>query len=105
MLLLESGKIRDDINAETYERSRSAVKRMPVVSPELGVGAAQRRVSVRLGALDAVAQDQSWTSTHVLCQYTTRCRRYGNRVGRSLKKGDEPVFVVFLVLVMLRGVL
>lgn len=36
----------------TYQRPHGAVQRMPVVSPELRVGAFERRVSVGLGLLD-----------------------------------------------------
>jgi hypothetical protein len=37
-----------------YQSLRSAVKSMTMVSPELGVGSLQRRVSRGLGLLDAV---------------------------------------------------
>lgn len=40
----------------TYQRPHSAVQRMSVVSPELRIGAFERRVSVRLGLLDTVRQ-------------------------------------------------
>ena len=38
-----------------YQSLGGAVERMPVVSPELGVGAVQRGVALGLGLLDAVA--------------------------------------------------
>lgn len=39
---------------DSYDSLGSAVKRVPVVSPELGVGTVERRVPLGLGLLDAV---------------------------------------------------
>jgi hypothetical protein len=38
----------------THQSTHGAVKSMPMVPPELGVGALEGRVSVRLGLLDTV---------------------------------------------------
>lgn len=48
---------------QTYQRPHRAVQRMPVVSPELGVGAFERGVAVGLGLLDAVESAMSATSS------------------------------------------
>ena len=42
------------LDAEIYQRLRSAVERVSVVSAELGVCAAERAVAVGFWALDAV---------------------------------------------------
>ncbi len=42
------------VGREAYQSLGSAVEGMPVVSPELGVGAVQRGVALGLGLLDAV---------------------------------------------------
>ena len=43
------------VRSSAYQSLHGAVERMPVVSPELGVGAVQRGVALGLGLLDAVA--------------------------------------------------
>lgn len=44
----------DERTVGSYQSLGGAVERMPVVSPELGVGAVQRRVTLGLRLLDAV---------------------------------------------------
>lgn len=43
----------------THQSAHGAVKRMPVVPPELGVGSLERRVTVGLRLLDTVMQSIS----------------------------------------------
>lgn len=55
--LLASRVYRDRIHVScTHQSTHGAVQSMPVVPPELGVGALERRVTVSLRLLDTVSQ-------------------------------------------------
>ena len=59
------------INNETYQSPHRAVKSMPVVPSELGVGSVERRVTVGLGLLDTILSP-------VLSVYA--CSSFGRRI-------------------------
>jgi hypothetical protein len=50
-------------NVGTHQSTLGAVKSMPVVPPELGVGSLERGVTVGLGLLDTVFHQISYDST------------------------------------------
>ena len=58
----------------TYQSLHGAVQSMSVVSPELGVGSLQRRVSVGLWLLDTIAQKLSLAMIPLIFLTTSRVR-------------------------------
>jgi hypothetical protein len=60
----------------THQRTHGAVKSMPMVPPELGVGALERRVTVRLRLLDTVKPPrQSLQPVSEVCVREGGCRK------------------------------
>jgi hypothetical protein len=93
----------------THQSAHGAVKRMPVVPPELGVGSLERGVTVGLRLLDTAMPSISCCS-QIYASISIRSEEMDGPSGGSWRvcSGAEecvPVSVVLLGLVVLRRVL